>query len=1301
MKITSVFFWCLGIIGFIGSYLNEVWLRPFDKPALPSQAILPSSEKKNTVPERKQTGVGSIKKKRSQPPAIRFTHIGARQGLSQGHGICVFQDSEGFLWFGTQDGLNKYNGYQMTVYRNTPQDTALLSNNFITCIYEDGQKNLWIGTRTGLDRLDRRTGRFIHYRHDPANPRSLSNHSIHVIYEDRRGQLWVGTNGGGLNRYHPREDAFTHYLPDVSKPGSLPDRYVNALCEDRQGNLWVGTRTTGIALFDRDRETFTPYRHEPGNPASLSSNNITQILEDRKGNLWVSTWKGGLNLMNRGQQSFVRYRHSVQQPGSLGSDIVYGMVEDRNGRLWMGTENGGLNLFDPVNQEFIRYTHQVYDAGSLSSNTVSSLHLDKAGNIWLGLHRGGINYFQPGGEKFRHYYQEADPASLSNNNVRSFWEDAQGAIWIGTDGGGLNRYDRSSGTFSHFRHDPHNPQSLSSDVVLAVAGDSQGQLWLGTWDGGLNAWDRSKSTFTHYRHNPTDSTSISSDKPWALCHDRQGSLWIGTYDAGLNRLDKGSQRFVRFEHNPTQPGSLSHNQVKALAEDAAGNIWIGTAGGLDRWDPGTQQFVHYRPDPAKKNALSHADINALLPDHAGKLWIGTQQGLNCYDPATGQFRVFTEADGLCNPAIQGLLEDQRGNVWISTLNGLSRLDPEKMTFRNFSIADGLQANEFLSNACLKTRSGEFFLGGIGGFNSFYPDSVKNNPFIPPVYFTGLELFNRPVVMGEKGSPLQQPIGQSREITLTHNQSVVSFEFVALNYVSPEKNQYAYRLDGFDKDWNYVGTQRKATYTNLDPGRYTLRVKAANNDGVWNEQGASLSLIVTPPFWKTGWFRVTTFSLIVALIWAGYRVKTRRVVARNQVLEARIRERTRLIEQQKEEIEAQRDSLQQFNQEISHQKQMLEQKVNERTQELRARNEELLLLTDALPVLISYVDANGHYQFVNRAYEQWFGLGREVMQGKSVREVLGKAAYETVKDKIDQVLSGQAVEYQTRMPYQRGGEKDVSTHLIPHFQEERVVGFYALVTDISGQMATQAALEKALEEASNKNEQLEKINVDLDNFVYTASHDLKAPIANMEGFTNVLSKKLVGKLDKVESEMLSLIGLMTVRLKNTIADLAEISRVQKELNPDAEPLFFDQILTDVLADLQPLVEATQALITTEWQEKALHYTRKNLRSILYNLVGNALKYRSPERPLAIAIRTYREGEFLVLSVADNGMGLSARQLAKLFGMFKRFHSHIEGSGIGLYITKRIIENQGGRIEVESQEGEGTSFRVYFHMGNGEG
>jgi signal transduction histidine kinase/CheY-like chemotaxis protein/ligand-binding sensor domain-containing protein len=820
-----------------------------------------------------------------QNQRLVFHHITSEQGLSQNHGICIVQDHKGFMWFGTNNGLNKFNGEKITVYKNDSEDSSSLSNNIITAIYEDNDKNLWIGTRSGLNLYNRDTDTFIRYRVDPDRAETL----VYAILEDSHKDLWIGTADGAyiLNKEHK----FLH----------LTDIPATCLYEDTQGSLWIGTRAMGLYLFDRQKNTAKHY----------GQNRISSMVEDHHGNLWIGTWGEGILLFDRKKETLtVAYTHDFRRPGSISADMIYSMYKDRKGNIWVGTENRGLNLFDPVTGTFENYTHDVGNRNSISNNSISAIYEDLDGTLWIGVHRGGINYFNQRLEKFPHFQQEPCNAGLSHNNVRSFCEDTDEKIWIATDGGGLNLFDPYKDTFTYFRHDPKDPGSISSDVIIYVYEDRQKNIWTSVYLEGVSKYDRKTNKFTHYKHDPKDKNSLSNNNAWDIFEDSKGNLWIGTHHGGLDLMDRTTGRFVHHMFDAANTKSLSNNYVSAIYEDKKKNLWIGTENGLNLFDPVSNSFTRFYSDD-KPGSLSNNSILSLFEDQAGNLWVGTLNGLNLFDPQTATARVFTTKNGLPNNVIQAIIEDDQANLWISTLEGIFKFNYKSNLVRNYQATDGLQGNEFVQNAALKTRDGRMIFGGNNGFNFFHPDSVKENRGIPPVYITGFQLFNKPVEIGED-SPLKKHIGEVKEITLSYKQSVFSFEFSALNYLSPEKNQYAYKMEGFDKEWIYAGTQNSATYTNLNPGEYVFKVKASNNDGFWNELGTSVNIIIPPPFWLTWWFRTLVVLATTGGVLLFLRIRINRINMQKAELDKQVKLRTAEVIEQKEALVEQAGDMQILN-----------------------------------------------------------------------------------------------------------------------------------------------------------------------------------------------------------------------------------------------------------------------------------------------------------------------------------------------------------------------------------------------------
>ena len=816
----------------------------------------------------------------------RFTHLGTAQGLSESRVDHMLQDRRGFIWIGTYNGLNRYDGYRFKTYKPDRNNPNSLGGLHVYALFEDRSGILWIGIDQELDRFDPATETFTHFRADPDNPDSLSG-SLEHMTQDRDGMLWLATRNG-LDRLDPASGRFTHYRNDPNDPHSLSSNDVRFVLEDRQGTLWVAT-AAGIDAFDR--RTGRVLRYPNFQQPRLAP--LDRILEDRSGMLWVcATRGGGLASLDRKTGEFTRYMWFEGWPGTPGTRGCSAIHEDQHGMLWLATKPDGVVRFDRARRLFTRYRNDPGDPASLNNNEALSLLEDRERGIWVGTNGGGVNRFPSEPSPFTMYRKEpGNPNSLDEENVLSVLEDSQGILWIGTSQ--LNRLDKKTGRYTFYRHDPANSESIATGVVRAMVEDRAGFLWFGTWGGGLNRFDRRTGRFKAYRHDPADSASLSHDNVLSLLIDHAGSLWAGT-DDGLNRLDARTGRFTVFRPKSGSPESGWYRRV--LAEGADGSIWMGTyTQGLQRLDVQTGEIVVYKNDPKVPGSLSNNRVNALRVDHAGTLWAGTQNGLDRFDGNTGEFTTFGERDGLPNNAVEGILEDSSGNLWLSTGNGLSRFDPRARSFKNYFSDDGLAGDEFNDfSVYYKSASGEMFFGGVNGVTAFYPEKVVDSPFVPPVVLTGFSLRNEPVAP-RPGSLLVTSITFTPSLTLSHDQNLFSFEFAALSYVDPKRNQYRYMLEPLDHSWNRVDpSHRMANFTTLPAGNYTLRVQGSNNRGVWNEQGVTLRLEILPPWWGTRWFRITCAGLFLALLWAGYELRVRQLHHQfDMTLEARVGERTRI------------------------------------------------------------------------------------------------------------------------------------------------------------------------------------------------------------------------------------------------------------------------------------------------------------------------------------------------------------------------------------------------------------------------
>lgn len=793
----------------------------------------------------------------AQENDLKFECFSIEDGLSHSKVNSIFQDQRGFLWLGTNDGLNKFDGYEFTVYRWKPNEAQGLSAQLVRVVMEDSKGNLWIGTEGGgVNLLDRDTNTFRHFTPDSSSPIRISGQDVNAIIEDQHGNLWLGTSNG-LDLFDYAEGTATNFVPGHLAHAPAREKIVNVVHADRQGSLWVGTQNHGLWLFDRARRQFTCFENDPNNPASLGDNDVRSIHEDAQGNLWIGTTFGGLNLLDRSRRSFRRF--FPQKDHSESNTIRAILTADEN-RLWVGNRSG-LYAFDPATQRFVHYQHDPNDPYSLSHNSVQCLLRDARGDFWVGT-RDGLNFINTNIASFVHYQAKAnDRRFLNNKVVYAILEDRSGDLWFGTEEGGLNQLERESGLFTYYMHDSRNPHSLSVNNIKAVLEEQGGNLWVGTFHGGLNYFDRRTKRFVHYQNRPDDSTSLADNDVMAMLLDKQGDLWVGTFEGGLDIRDRKSGRFRHFFHEIGIPG---YRMISALMQDRQGNIWIGSnRGRLGRWNGTTREFKHYQLPI--KNIIT-IEIRPIFEEETGNFWIGTTGGgLYYFNRADESFKAYTMQEGLPSNVIYGILQDQQRNLWLSTTNGLVKFNPHTGAIKTYYHASGLQSDQFCYDAFLKTRSGEMFFGGINGVTAFYPENIRQNAYVPPVVITRLNVFNKPVEIGGPDGILQKSITETREITLSHRHSVFSFEFAALNYAVSAHNQYAYKMEGFDADWNMVANRRFATYTNLNPGTYTFRVKAANNDGVWNEQGAELRVTITPPFWQTWWFKVLALALALLII----------------------------------------------------------------------------------------------------------------------------------------------------------------------------------------------------------------------------------------------------------------------------------------------------------------------------------------------------------------------------------------------------------------------------------------------------
>jgi ligand-binding sensor domain-containing protein/signal transduction histidine kinase len=813
----------------------------------------------------------------AQPGSLKFDQLSLEQGLSQSTVNAIVQDGLGFLWFGTQDGLNRFDGYAFTVFKQAAVDSATVSDNGIWSLCRDRDGDIWIGTtRGGLNRYHIARGTFSHFTYDPHDSTTISDNNVTSVFQDSRGALWAGTLTGGLNLLLPGSNQFIQFHHSPIDSTSLADNAVWAVAEDGGGTIWIAT-WDGLCRYVPPAQgpatsrhgSFRRYVHAARNAGTLASNHIRTLLAGRDGRIWIGTWGQGLDCLDPRTGTITHHSTASASPNASNSNLIRSLHEDAHGALWIGTGDAGLDRLNLRTGEVQHFRHAPYAPSSLNNDIVCSLFEDRTGILWIGTAAGGVNALDPLKNRFPHYRSvAASPDGLSGNDVWALAEDPAGRLWIGTYGTGLNCYNRNTGRFAHFLHDPRNPASLSHDNVISLAVSRTGELWVGTEGGGLDRLDPATGRFRHYRHDPRNPESLVQNEITVLHEDASGNLWIGTNGGGLDRFDPTQERFTHHPPNDTSATALPAGTVLALCEDVHGYLWVGTyGGGLARLDPVADRFERLQTVPGKMG-LNNNTVLSLHEDPSGVLWIGTYNGgLNSFDPAKNIWHHYTEADGLPNDVIYGVLPDREGRLWLPTNKGLARFTPASAEVRIYDVTDGLQGNEFNQGAAYRSHDGILYLGGINGFNAFHPDSIRDNPHPPPVYLTSLRVFDRSI-------PLPQALTTTSAIELPHDRNFLSFEYVALGYTAPGKNRYQYKLEGLDESWIDAGNRRYASYTNLDPGHYVLRIRASNNDGVWNMEGTSLAITIVPPYWKTLWFRIAVVVAVGVLLFAmySYRVK---------------------------------------------------------------------------------------------------------------------------------------------------------------------------------------------------------------------------------------------------------------------------------------------------------------------------------------------------------------------------------------------------------------------------------------------
>jgi signal transduction histidine kinase/DNA-binding response OmpR family regulator/streptogramin lyase len=791
-----------------------------------------------------------------------ITHLGIGQGLSNNSIRCIYQDHQGFMWFGTYDGLNRYDGYGFKVFRNKLNDTSSIPHNYIYAIHEDQKRRLWVGTGQGLALYNNLNSTFspVYFRQFSSGNRGKISFNVTGIKSDAKGNLLIGTNGWGLLVKEAGSDiAIQLPLPNGNQENT---GYYNiqAICIDQQQMNWMMIRGAGLCTYDPVRKAIRVIN------GTIQS--ATSIEADGNGNLWIGT-SNGLYRYSIASNSFVQ--QFTEGPGQLSVNSVVTLCFDQYKRLWIGTEGGGISILDMAASKF-SYILPGEDKKSLTSESVFGLRMDKEHRMWIGTLKGGVNILDIQKSRFETItHNPFDQNSLAYNFISTFYEDPQNNLWIGTDGGGMSIWDRKQNKFTNYRHRSNNASSLSNNSVTCITRDYRGNTWIGTFGGGVNRFDPATRSFRHYKCI-NNTTGDENKNVWLIYEDRDKNLWATTFGAGrLYRFNESLDRFELFDQQL--------NDLIAIKEDHNGYLWAGNSYQLVRIDKKGAKHVNYEIGKP---------VRAIYEDRKNRLWIGTEGGgLILFDGINGKIiSRYSDADGLCNNAVLNILEDEKGQLWMSTFNGLSRFDPSKKEFKNFYQSDGLQSSQFSYSAALKLRSGELALGGINGFNVFNPQVIHPRYYMPALVFTDILVNNKPLstIRNYVSSATRDGL---EELKIPYDDAVFSFTFTALEYTSAEKIRYAYYLDGWDKSWNYTGSIRTINYNNINEGTYLLRVKSTNAEGIWNAAEAKLKIIVLPPWYRSWWAYLLYFCIIVGLGWVYFSYRARQAKLKYEIKLAHI------------------------------------------------------------------------------------------------------------------------------------------------------------------------------------------------------------------------------------------------------------------------------------------------------------------------------------------------------------------------------------------------------------------------------
>jgi len=1254
----------------------------------------------------------------AQSDKENFDHLSVEEGLSSSVVTSIIKDSEGFMWFGTQQGLNKYDAYEFETYLSNDSLPRSLSGNFILCLYEDRQGTLWVGTEgNGLNRYDRLKNNFIAYKSNKDDLEAISGNTVNDLLETSSGDLLIGTNHG-INIYNRSSDKFSKLLLKSSESDysgfSILDLY-----EDNDSTLWIGT-DQGLIHFNPVDKTLRYYFHNAENERSLSNNTINQVLRNPEGHLTIAT-NEGVNVFNEEQGDFTRYYYDPNAANSRAKSEIQSLIADNKGNLWIGSFGGGLIRSKAGTGKTVFFLNDPNDPESLSSDYINALYFDDAGILWIGTYGGGINKIDQVRIRFENInHIEGNKNSPAGDEVYAIFTDNSN-LYFGTQKG-LSICNRETGIYKHFSADPGNPVHLSGNTVYCIEKDGEGNIWVGTAGNGLNKLTPSAEIPGGYKIDyfklSENNKEITGNEILSLHYSKDGTLWVGTSQGIF--LIVNNEATSHFIHESKNPATLSNDEIYSLYEDREGKIWVGTYRGLNLFSPADSSFIHFDSIAV----LAGSTIYSIIEDTSGNFWAGTDNaGLIRFNPKQpADWKIYTRADGLPDNVIYGILQDDDHNLWMSSNNGIFKVmrqkDSDKITVLPFNSTNGLQTDAFNIGAYFKGKDGIFYFGSYEGTTLFLPENVKGNDYIPPVYITGLELFFKPVKISEDGStPLSSNITETRKIILDHNQNVLTFTFTALNYIEPQKNRFAFMMENLENSWNYPQGHREAQYLYLPPGEYRFRVRAANNDGLWNNEGASIEIIIKPPFTQTIWFYLLVVVGLILLVTWILGIRTRRLKEVRNMLEEQVQKRTHEL----------RETNSNLQDEI---KERL--KVEEALKKSESRFRQLI---ETMNEGFSVQDKEGRITYVNTRLCQMFGYTPEEVLGHLPTDFIDKSDPENVnKFLVNRDLgmrTGNMPSYEIKWKHKNGRvfETMVSPKSIID-TDEGYTGSVAVITDISDLKNAEKelrsknkALNSALTDLKKTQAQLidsEKM-ASLGQLTAGVAHEINNPINFVSGNVHPLRRDIQDVLE-ILNQYDKIIAALNMEDK-----FSAISKLKKEIDFEFVLQEINHLLDGIGEGAQRTAEIVKGLRNFSRMDEhelktaninqgiestllILHNKLKQnievvkeygdipeilcypgqLNQVFMNVINNAVEAIQGEGK--ITIRTWMEAGFLNISVKDTGKKKKKKTKSRIFDPFFTTKEVGKGTGLGLSITFGIIEKHKGKIEVDSEQGEGTEFII---------